>query len=174
MDLQRVERLRAYKRVGEPFYGTIPYRSFSNGLQTIDLDEIKELLDAGYTLTEICRDKYGVCIPRISDELTKRGISVKSYAHNANNTRWRGGKRYRRKEAIKPHENVKKSTPDMAYCWICGKGINTTMNPEWVYKRKVYQKGKAKYMNDKVAYFCSWTCMRNFDKEKERNDGEDN
>lgn len=46
-------------------------------------------------------------------------------------------------------------------CSICGKGIFIPVVNMWAYKRSDY------FNNGNIRYFCSWGCMRKYDKDHE-------
>lgn len=51
-------------------------------------------------------------------------------------------------------------------CVLCGKGFFTLDRTKWVYKkvRKVPKELLGKNKSMKTLYFCSWGCMRKFEK----------
>lgn len=48
-------------------------------------------------------------------------------------------------------------------CYQCGKDIYMLSQSDWAYKRNISKSKKSPV--DIVAFFCSWGCMRKFDKE---------
>ena len=65
-----------------------------------------------------------------------------------------------RKKAYKENE-----APNIVerYCHGCGKYIYITNGDDWVYTRYLeHSKGQPRKL-----WFCSWTCMRKFDRERE-------
>lgn len=61
----------------------------------------------------------------------------------------------------------KKYSQDARECPICGKEFCVPVFEEWVYKRE-FNTGKGNNKRNSRIVFCSWHCLRSWEKQREK------